>query len=65
MDTYAKVDFAKLCTTKMPIASADLLNGRELPFHEEHDPPLLRILSDRGTEYCGKTIGMIISPTWL
>jgi len=25
-----------------------------LPFHEEHDLPVLRILTDRGTEYCGR-----------
>jgi hypothetical protein len=52
--TYAKVAFAKLYTTKTPITSADLLNDRVLPFYEEHGLPLLRILTDRGTEYCGK-----------
>ena len=31
---------------------ADMLNDRVLPFFEEHDVPLLRILTDRG-EYCG------------
>jgi transposase InsO family protein len=25
-----------------------------LPFYQEHDVPLLRVLTDRGTEYCGK-----------
>ena len=54
IDTYAKVGFAKLYTTKTPITAADLLNDRVLPFHEEHQLPLLRILTDRGTEYCGK-----------
>lgn len=55
IDTYAKVGFAKLYTTKTPITAADLLNDRVLPFYEEHQLPLLRILTDRGTEYCGKT----------
>jgi transposase InsO family protein len=55
IDTYAKVGFAKLYTTKTPITAADLLNDRVLPFYEEHRLPLLRILTDRGTEYCGKT----------
>jgi transposase InsO family protein len=55
IDTYAKVGFAKLYTTKTPITAADLLNDRVLPFFEEHQLPLLRILTDRGTEYCGKT----------
>jgi transposase InsO family protein len=54
VDTYSKVAFAKLYTTKTPITSADLLNDRVLPFFEEQALPLLRILTDRGTEYCGK-----------
>jgi transposase InsO family protein len=54
VDTYSKIAFAKLYTTKTPITSADLLNDRVLPFFEEHKLPLLRILTDRGTEYCGR-----------
>lgn len=54
VDTYAKVAFAKLYTTKTPIAAADLLNDRVLPFYQEHQVPLLRILTDRGSEYCGR-----------
>jgi len=54
IDTYAKVAYAKLYTTKTPITSADLLNDKVLPFYEQHQLPLLRILTDRGTEYCGK-----------
>ena len=54
IDTYASVGFAKLYTTKQPITSADLLNDRVLPFLEEQGIDLLRVLTDRGTEYCGK-----------
>lgn len=54
VDTYSKVAHCKLYTTKTPIMSADLLNDRVLPFFEEHSLGLLRILTDRGTEYCGK-----------
>jgi transposase len=54
VDTYSKVAFAKLYSTKTPITSADILNDRVLPFFESHDLPMLRILTDRGTEYCGK-----------
>ena len=50
VDTYFKVAFAKLYTTKTPITSADLLNGEVLPFFESHKLPMLRILTDRGTE---------------
>ncbi len=35
------------------MVAADLLNDRVLPFFEEHEIPLLRVLTDRGSEYCG------------
>ncbi len=54
IDTYAKVAFAKLYITKTPITAADLLNDKVLPFFVGQDLPMLRILTDRGTEYCGK-----------
>ena len=54
VDTYSKVAFAKLYTTKTPITAADTLNDRVLPFFEQQDLPMLRILTDRGTEYCGR-----------
>ena len=53
IDTYTKVAFAKLYDRKNALVAADMLNDRVLPFFEEHDVPLLRILTDRGTEYCG------------
>ncbi|MEC8009208.1 MAG: IS481 family transposase [Pseudomonadota bacterium] len=54
VDTYSKVAFVKLYTTKTPITAADILNDKVLPFFERQDVPLLRILTDRGTEYCGR-----------
>ncbi len=54
IDTYSKLAFAKLYTSKTPITSADILNDRVLPFFDEYYIPLLRILTDRGTEFCGK-----------
>lgn len=54
VDTYSKIAFAKLYTTKTPITAADPLNDKVLPFLTGHQLPLLRILTDRGTEYCGK-----------
>jgi transposase InsO family protein len=53
IDTYSKVVFAKLYDRKTPVTAADLLNDRVLPFFEEHEISLLRMLTDRGTEYCG------------
>lgn len=54
VDTYSKWAAAKLYTTKTPITAADLLNDRVLSFFEEHGMSVLRILTDRGTEFCGK-----------
>lgn len=53
IDTYSKVAFVKLYDRKHAITAADMLNDRVLPFFEEHGVQLLRILTDRGTEYCG------------
>jgi transposase InsO family protein len=53
IDTYTKVAFAKLYDRKTPITAADLLNDRVLPFLEEHDVKLLRVLTDCGSEFCG------------
>jgi len=54
IDTYSKVAFAKLYDRKHAITAADMLNDKVLPFFEQQDVPLLRMLTDRGTEYCGK-----------
>ncbi len=54
IDTYSSVAFSKLYTSKHPINSADLLNDRVIPFFDEHGVALLRILTDRGTEFCGR-----------
>lgn len=53
VDTYSKVAFAKLYDRKTPITAADLLNDRVIPFFDACDVKLLRVLTDRGTEYCG------------
>ena len=53
IDTYSKVAFVKLYDRKNALVVADMLNDRVLPFFEEQEVPLLRILTDRGTEYCG------------
>jgi len=53
IDTYSKVASAKLYDRKGALVAADMLNDKVLPFFEEHDIRLLRMLTDRGTEYCG------------
>ena len=54
VDTFSRWAAAKLYTTKTPITAADLLNDRVLPFFQEHGMGIIRMLTDRGTEYCGK-----------
>ena len=53
IDTYSKLAFVKLYDRKNAITAANMLNDRVIPFFEEHGLPLLRILTGRGSEYCG------------
>ena len=50
---HAKVAFAKLYDRKTPITAAEILNDRVVPFYDEHGIRLSRVLTDRGTEFCG------------
>lgn len=53
IDSYSRVADVKLYTEKTALTAADMLNDRILPWYEEQQVPLLRILTDRGTEYKG------------
>ena len=53
IDTYAKVAAAKLYDRKPALVAADMLNDRVIPMYDQYGIPLMRILTDRGTEYCG------------
>lgn len=53
IDTYSRVAFAKVYDRKNALVAADMLNDKVLPFYQEQQVDLLRILTDRGTEYCG------------
>lgn len=54
IDTFSNVGFAKVYTDKTAIVAADMLNDRVLPFFDEQSVPVLRVLTDRGSEYCGR-----------
>ena len=54
IDTYSRVAQTKLYDRKNALVAADTLNDRVVPLFEEQGVKLLRILTDRGTEYCGK-----------
>ena len=53
IDTYCKMAFVKLYDRKNALVAADMLNDRVVPWYDEQEVKLLRILTDRGTEYCG------------
>lgn len=53
IDTYTRVAHAKLYDRKNALVAADMLNDRVLPWFEEQEVTLLRVLTDRGSEYCG------------
>jgi len=53
IDTYTKVATVKLYDRKIALVAADMLNDRVIPMYDKYGIPLMRILTDRGTEYCG------------
>lgn len=53
IDTYSRVAFAKRYDRKNALVAADLLNDQVVPWFERQEVSLLRVLTDRGTEYCG------------
>lgn len=54
IDTYTKIAFVKVYDRKNALVAADILNDKVEPWFEEQNVRPLRILTDRGTEYCGK-----------
>ena len=54
IDTYSKNAFCKLYDRKNALVAADVLNDKVVPFYEQAQIPILQMLTDRGTEYCGK-----------
>lgn len=54
IDTYTRLAIVKLYTEKSASCAVDLLNNQVFPKYHEQFAPLLRILTDRGTEFCGK-----------
>ena len=48
------MSFVKLYDRKNALVAAEMLNDKVVPWFEEQDVRILRMLTDRGTEYCGK-----------
>lgn len=54
IDTHCNVGFAKVYAERTALTAADFLNDKVLPFFDENNIRVLRILTDNGMEYCGK-----------
>jgi transposase InsO family protein len=54
IDTHSNVGFAKVYAEKTALTAADFLNDKVLPFFDEHSVSVLRMLTDNGSEYCGR-----------
>jgi len=53
VDTYSSYAFGFLHTSKQPEAAVAVLHNDVLPFYEEREIPINKILTDNGREYCG------------
>lgn len=53
IDIYSNTSLLKALYDQDACYAANLLNDRVLPSFEERNVPVLRVLTDRGTEYCG------------
>ena len=53
-DTYRQVALCQLYAIETSITVAYMLNDNILPVFEEQELPMLWILTDRGTEHCGR-----------
>ena len=51
LDTFSRYVWARLYTSKMPVAAVQILNNHVLPFFEEHEVKVETILSDNGREF--------------
>ena len=54
IDTHSNMGFAKLYLEKTSLSAADFLNDKVLPFFDEHAICIQRVLTDNGTEFCGR-----------
>ena len=57
IDCHSRFAFGHLYTSKVPVTAVHVLNEKVLPFFEEHDCPIVTILTDNGCEYCGRMDG--------
>lgn len=56
IDTYCSLGIAKLYTSKEAITAADILFDRVIPYYKEQGIEIQHILTDNGSEYCGRAM---------
>jgi transposase InsO family protein len=57
VDCHSRLAFGHLYNSKIPVTAVHVLNEKVLPFFEEHECPIITILTDNGREYCGRMDG--------
>ena len=57
VDCHSRFAFGHMYTSKVPVTAVHVLNEKVLPFFEEHECPIVSILTDNGREYCGRMDG--------
>jgi transposase InsO family protein len=57
VDCHSRFAFGHLYTSKVSVTAVHVLNEKVLPFFEEHECPIVSILTDNGGEYCGRMDG--------
>ena len=51
---HSRFAFGHLYTSKVPVTAVHVLNDKVLPFFEENNCLVMRILTDNGRGYCGR-----------
>jgi transposase InsO family protein len=54
VDTYGSYAFGRLYISKVPQCSVEILHNEVLPQYQEWGMPVKAVITDNGTEYCGK-----------
>jgi len=57
VDCHSRFAFGHLYNSKIPLTAAHVLSAKVIPFFEEHECPIITILTDNGREYCGRMDG--------
>lgn len=52
IDPFSNVGFAKVYLGKTALPAADFVNDKILPYFDQNQMKVLRMLTDRDTEYC-------------